>query len=243
MFHSIFIRLAYLFGGGALMFLFMLVAQVNLDDLRLKYGHMRTVSNPVLQVGGLFTIQPDGQTGPLCNVREDILNEYYINTDGPIVISNTLGASIPTFVQWGESLLGGISRLEINRLSSGTDETSKVQWKGHTLNISSAKNRRLLSLSQVPQIITKIFNVDPACEKTISNIATKGQCVAIVTRITYINSQKIGFKLADELRCIIPDTMTTAMDVPAQPKRFTMYLSIAKDWFGLLDFNALSPEG
>ncbi|MBL4726749.1 MAG: hypothetical protein JKY83_08780 [Rhizobiaceae bacterium] len=214
-----------------------------MDDLRLKYGHMRTVSNPVLQVGGLFTIQPDGQTGPLCVVREDILDKYYINTDGPIMISNTLGSSLPILGQWGENLVGWLGRWEINKLAPNTDETSKIQWKGHTLIVSAAKNRRLPALSQIPKIITEIFDVDTNCEKTINKIATTGQCVAIVTRITYINSQKIGFKLADELRCIVPATMTTAIHVPAQPKRFTMYLSVAKDWFGLLDFSAGSPEG
>ena len=228
-------RLAYLVCGGAVTLLFLMVAQVNLDDLRLKAGHLRIVPDPVLEVGGFYTIHKNGRiNGPHCKLDDQVFEAYYDEQASPIVLSNKLGSSLPFISRWTMSLLNFLGLPTVELRSTDAGNPSRLTWNGHTINISSLVHQRIQSTSSIPMVIDESYTRDPNCEQTVNNLASRGLCVTIVFQITSAANQKIGYKLANDRRCLIPND-SEPIFVPRQPTRITAFLSHAKDWLGLLD--------
>jgi len=230
------IRFLYLVLGGSLMMIFILVAQVSMEDFRLKTGGLRPVPDPVLQVGGFYTVKSTGQlTGPHCMINREVFKKYYVVQRSTVRISNIVGASLPIVSNWTANLLGWIGAGEIMQIKSDNVLSQTVNWQGHTLNLASVVHRRLKSTSTLATIIDESYKLDPNCEETVLRIVNGGSCVAIVFRVTSVSEQKVGYRLAGDGHCMLPIDATAPMFQPRQPKRFSAYLTTVKDWLGLID--------
>ncbi len=236
MLRKILLRLTYLVFGGAIVLVFLIIAQVNLDDLRLKVGGLRSVPDSTIKVGGLYSIFETGQVaGPICVIDRALVESYTLEENAPVRISNKLGSSLPTVSRWTANLFGFFGTDEIAGLLDRTGATTKVDWKGHTLDVSKVSQKTVFSASTVPLLMDAMYLADPQCERTVQQLARAGQCVTMIFRVATIAGQKIGYKLANDRLCIIPNSSTVGIKMPAKPTRLTASLSNMKDRFGLLD--------
>lgn len=234
---SIVTRLIYLLIGGLLALLFLMLAQVSIDDLRLKIGNLRPVPDPTLRAGGLYSILPTGHIkGPHCDMPPETIQPYFRRQDSSVKISNLLGTSLPVISDWSSKLTLYLGMIDVNALPETGRPRSTAEWNGHTININAQTTQT--TTSKVSKIVAKSYEYDPNCEPTIQQRARAGECIMVVFRITQIDNQKIGYELADEQRCIVPNTIDPIF-VPRQPMRLTKLLSATKERLGLLDLHVV----
>lgn len=239
-------QLAALAATGGGVFLFLLVAQVNLDDLRLKLGSLRPPALPDLEIGGFYTVADSGaMVGPHCLIdratREALLEEHA----GPIRVTNQLGAALPVISRWSIDLMGtlggdDIAAFPIGRARASSSDASPQPapaWDGHTLALDRVKREQLMATSATWRIMDASFALDPLCENNVVTRAGRGECVVVVFKVVRADTGSLGYDLADQ-RCFVPmveDGDPFAPRAVPYPLSFTAWLSRMKDRLGLLE--------
>jgi hypothetical protein len=238
MFRFVLKYLSYLAMFGIVSLAFLLIAQVNLDDLRLKVGNLRVVSDPFIKVGGFYSILPDGSVnGPYCMLTDTVLSPSLEDTELAVSIVNKLGSSLPVLSRWTANLFDWTGLDSI--VTKEDPDQPEVRWQGYALDVAHVRSLSLSTSHVVHVMIDGSYNRNPDCEKTVNYYIKQGDCVQIIVRVVEIGSQKIGYKLADD-RCLIVDSVDAKpIRAPNEPLRLTARLSVAKERLGLLD-NAIS---
>ncbi len=226
-------RLAYLVVAGLLVVVFLVFAQVNFDDLRLRAGHLRLPPVGALYAGGFYALQKDGvPDGPVCMVQTASLIDDFTESTDTIKISNWLGASLPTIVRWTKNLLVAIGLEEIH-----VGNADGTPWEGYKL-VRKIDDTRIVALSRVQYVIDQSFKNDPDCERNVNLMAERGECVIVITRLARDvtdGGSNFGFGISDQSRCIISAKMTEPVNVPTPPFRLMSRASTLKSKLGLLE--------
>ena len=88
---KIVIRLFYLVAGASLTLLFLMFAQVNVDDLRHSMGNLRIVPDPLIQLGSFYSIKENGSlSGPHCSLPEEAVAAHVQESQSSITLSKKL---------------------------------------------------------------------------------------------------------------------------------------------------------
>lgn len=240
-------RIGLLVGTGALVFVFLLIAQVNMDDLRHKIGDLIEANDPTVRVGALYVVTPYGQLRPgppVCRPSMALLEEYFRVEEGPVRLRNSLGAAVPFISRVSTALISPTGGVEL--LPEQVQAAVIRHIDGHTMFLNPVLHVQLESEDMIQEYTKKLFKEKPYCESAIHKHWEKGNCVALVHRVSRVENTVVGFAFNGS--CFVPNVPAEHYDgkpltVPEPFLRITARLSLFKDYVGLISHEPFTNVG
>ncbi len=233
MFTAVFRNVARLALYGLVVFAFVLVAHVNVDDLRYKLGQLLKPNDPTVKVGGLYVVSPDGnvQPGPpVCAPDEQLLAAHFQTESNKIKLRNNLGYHVPLISQISNFLVAG---------DGGGSSVTVVNVSGHTLVADDVANTQLRAEASINEYIGTMYQNSVWCERVVRKHWDDGECVALVHRVSKSGGRILGY--AFNRGCLLPQLTDWSfdkrrLDVPQPRWGITARLAQIKDYIGLLTY-------
>lgn len=235
-------RLGLLAAGGTLVFAFLLVAQVNMDDLRHKIGDLLEPNDPTVLAGGLYVITGSGRVRPgppVCRPSDELINANFETEVSRVNLRNSLGYSVPLISRLSALLLSPLGEL-------GTDDAqvaAVTEIAGHTLMLKKVAHTQFRSEDMIYAYADRLYQERPYCEKLVRFYWNEGKCVALVQRVSRSGDTVLGYTY--NRACMLPDMPDEAyqgrsLTAPSPSLRLTARLSLFKDYVGILS-NEVQP--
>ena len=231
------LRIVPIFAGVAVAtLLLVIVAQANINDARIKVGHLLPVSDPFVLAGALYKLDENGhlETGPpICRVGLSLRDKYFNQYKAKLKISNVLGQSLPIISRVSTFIVAPIDPTLI------ADELV-LTIDGHTLEIGELNHVQLTDYAVLAEYIAEVYKASPACEREVITRYQDGECIVLVhqtastadgTILGYgYNNHCMKADLGDDPA----DYAKLPEEAPRPFRRIAERLSDFKDYVGLI---------
>lgn len=233
------IKLVPVFAGVAVStLLLVIVAQANINDARIKVGHLLAVNNATVLAGALYKVDSRGhlESGPpVCSVSLTLRDRYFQKDEGDLNISNILGQSLPIISRVSTFIVAPID-------PSLLDGDAVLTIDGHTLEIRGVKHVQLIDYAVLHEYVAEIYKASPACEKEVNARYAEGECIVLVHQTSSADGALLGYGYNQ--RCMVPNLGDDLAAYAGKPqkaprpfRRIAERLSDFKDYVGLIYTN------
>lgn len=229
---------ATLVAAGTGVFLFILFAQANVQDLREIYS-FRKPNTLSVHLGRFYELDDAGSlTGPVCSVPTAKINDLQVRERHIVELTNNIGSNIPLITEWTKDLLLAAA------LGNADDayEDGSIAFSGHTLLLRDVSLEGVTHQGQ--DAMHEILLERPGCERTVKRLYDRGTCVVSVFRLVRVSSRLIGVRFYDQDNCYVPqagagEPTPKVIPLPRANRNFVAMVSKLKVRSGLIDDGGL----